>query len=212
MEGKAIKIKVCGMRDESNIRELVRLQPDYMGFIFYGPSPRFVGEDLNPSVLEYIPGSISRVGVFVNAYKDYILQKTNLYALNLIQLHGGESPEFCRELSDTGMSVIKVFHVGAEFDFNTINPFKPWCRYFLFDTNCSSYGGSGRKFQWDIFKKYDNEIPIFLSGGIGVGDSGFIRELGYLNVHAVDINSRFEKSPGIKNIPEIRKFIKELKS
>jgi phosphoribosylanthranilate isomerase len=212
MEGKAIKIKVCGMRDKSNIRELVRVHPDYIGFIFYGASPRFVGEDLNPSVLDYIPESISRVGVFVNADKDYILQKINLYALKFIQLHGGESPAFCREMSDEGIAVIKAFHIGAEFDFNTVNPFKPWCKYFLFDTKCSSFGGSGRKFQWDIFEKYDNEIPVFLSGGIGVDDTGLIRELDYLNLHAVDINSRFEKSQGIKNIQEIRKFIRELKS
>lgn len=212
MKGMRIKVKVCGMRDESNIRKLVRLQPDYIGFIFYGSSPRFVGENFNPSIVDNIPESISRVGVFVNADRDYILQKSDLYGLKLIQLHGGEPPDFCRDMSDEGISVIKAFHIGAEFDFSTVNPFKSWCKYFLFDTKCSSFGGSGRKFQWDIFEKYDNEIPVFLSGGIGADDSGPIRELDCLNLHAVDINSRFEKSPGIKNIPEIRKFIRELKS
>jgi phosphoribosylanthranilate isomerase len=212
MKGKVIKVKVCGMRDESNIRELVALHPDYMGFIFYGPSPRFVGEDFNPAVLDYIPESIGRVGVFVDAGREYILKKINIYALKFIQLHGGEPPEFCREMSGEGILVIKAFQVGSDFDFNIVNPFKPWCKYFLFDTKCSSFGGSGSKFQWDIFEKYDNEIPVFLSGGIGADDSGLIRELDYLNLHAVDINSRFEKSPGIKNIQEIRKFIRELKS
>jgi phosphoribosylanthranilate isomerase len=212
MKGKAIKVKVCGMRDESNIRELVALDPDYMGFIFYSPSPRSVGEDFDPSIMDHIPESIIRVGVFVNAGSEYILRKSGLYGLKFIQLHGAESPGCCRELSDAGMSVIKVFHVGAEFDFNTVNPFKPFCKYFLFDTKCISFGGSSNKFQWNILRKYDNKIPVFLSGGIGADDTGLIMGLDFLNLHAVDINSRFEKSPGIKNIKQIRKFIRELKS
>lgn len=199
------------MRDESNIRELVKVHPDYIGFIFYSKSERFVGENFNLKVLDYLPESIYKVGVFVKASKDYILEKLNTFRLDLIQFHGGESPEFCRDLHDKGIPIIKVFSVNEEFDFNVINPFKAYCKYFMFDTECSTYGGSSMKYNWNIFNRYDNEKPFFLSGGIGLEDSDSIKELKNLNIHAVDINSRFEKEPGLKDISKIRKFIKNLK-
>jgi len=200
------------MRDKSNIRDLVKVHPDYIGFIFYSGSERFVGNNFNLRILNYIPESINKVGVFVKAGKDYILEKTDIFGLNLIQLHGGESPEFCRELSHNGIPVIKVFSINEGFDFNSINPFKPFCKYFMFDTECKTYGGSSRKFDWDSLSQYDNEKPVFLSGGIGPGDADSIKELNNLNIHAVDINSRFEKEPGLKDISKIAKFIKKIKS
>ena len=212
MNCKTMNIKVCGMRDESNIRELVEIHPDYIGFIFYRGSKRFIGENFNLRILDYIPESICKVGVFVNAGKNNILEKSKLFGLKLIQLHGGEPVELCRELINAGISVIKVFSVNEEFDFNTINPFKPYCKFFMFDTECNTFGGSSKKFNWDILRKYDNERPVFLSGGIGDEDAGLIKELDYLNIHAVDINSRFEKEPGIKDILKIGQFIKKLKS
>jgi phosphoribosylanthranilate isomerase len=212
MDHKNINIKVCGMRDESNIRELVKIHPDYIGFIFYSGSERFVGDNFNLRILDYIPESINKVGVFVKAGKDYILEKINIFGLNLIQLHGGESSAFCRELSHTGIPIIKVFSINDGFNFNSINPFKPFCKYFMFDTECKTYGGSSRKFDWDSLSQYDNEKPVFLSGGIGPEDADSIKELNNLNIHAVDINSRFEKSPGLKDISKIRKFIKKIKS
>jgi phosphoribosylanthranilate isomerase len=212
MDSKTINIKVCGMREVSNIRELVKVHPDYMGFIFYRESKRFIGEDFISGILDNIPESICKVGVFVNAGKDYILEKSELFGLKLIQLHGSEPVTACMELFNAGISVIKVFHVDDEFNFDTINPFKPYCKYFLFDTKCSTFGGSSEKFNWDILRKYDNEKPVFLSGGIGDADARLIKQLNYLNIHAVDINSRFEKEPGIKDISKIRKFIKEFKS
>jgi len=212
MKCKVINIKVCGMRDESNIKDLVKVNPDYIGFIFYPGSKRFIGEDFNLKILDYIPDSISKVGVFVNAGREYILEKSRLFGLALIQLHGDESAGFCRELFDTGFSVIKAFYVNEEFNFETINPFKPFCKYFLFDTKCSTFGGSSKKFNWDILRVYDNEKPVFLSGGIGGEDAGLIKQLDFLNIHAIDINSRFEKKPGLKDISKIRKFIKEFKS
>ncbi len=199
------------MRDESNILELAGVHPDYIGFIFYPESERFVGENFNPGILEHIPESINKVGVFVKASKEYILEKLNIFRLNLVQLHGGESSEFCRELSSIGIPVIKVFSVIEEFNFNTTNPFKAYCKYFMFDTQCTTYGGSSMKYNWNILSGYDNEKPFFLSGGIGPEDIGSIRDLKDLNIHAVDINSRFEKKPGLKDISKIRKFIKNLK-
>ena len=212
MDNKNINIKVCGMRDESNIRDLVKVHPDYIGFIFYSGSERFVGDSFNSGILDYIPESIKKVGVFVKAGKDYILGKTDIFGLNLIQLHGGESSEFCRELSHRGIPIIKVFSINEEFNFNSINPFKPFCKYFMFDTECKTYGGSSRKFDWDSLSQYDNEIPVFLSGGIGPEDADSIKGLKNLNIHAVDINSRFEKAPALKDISLIREFIKKIKS
>ena len=200
------------MRDASNIRDLVKVHPDYIGFIFYSGSERFVGDDFDLGILDYLPESIKRVGVFVKAGRNYILEKTDTFQLSLIQLHGGESSAFCRELSNTGIPIIKVFSINEEFNFNSINPFKPFCKYFMFDTECKTYGGSSRKFDWDSLSQYDNEKPVFLSGGIGPGDADSIKELNNLNIHAVDINSRFEKEPGLKDISKIAKFIKKIKS
>ncbi len=207
-----IKIKVCGMRDESNIKALVKVNPDYIGFIFYSGSERYVGDNFDTGILDFIPDSIYRVGVFVNADKNYVFEKVKAFGLNLIQLHGGESADFCRELSHDGIPVIKVFGINEGFDFNSVIPFKPFCKYFMFDTECRTYGGSSRKFDWDSLNKYDNEKPVFLSGGIGPEDADSINGLYNLNIHAVDINSRFEKAPGLKDISQVRKFIKKIKS
>jgi phosphoribosylanthranilate isomerase len=212
MGHKNIKIKVCGMRDESNIRELVGIHPDYIGFIFYSGSERYVGNNFDKGILDYIPDSIYKVGVFVKADKNYIIERTKTYGLNLIQLHGGESAEFCREVSHNGIPIIKVFSINEGFDFNSVIPFKQFCKYFMFDTECRTYGGSSRKFNWDSLNQYDNEKPVFLSGGIGPEDADSVKELDNLNIHAVDINSRFEKAPGLKDISQIRKFIKNIKS
>lgn len=212
MKHRNINIKVCGMRDVSNIRNLVKLHPDYIGFIFYSGSERFVGDNFDLGILDYIPESIKRVGVFVKAGKDYILDKTDTFGLSLIQLHGGESSAFCRELSHTGIPIIKVFSINEGFNFDSINPFKPSCKYFMFDTECKTYGGSSRKFNWNSLSQYDNEKPVFLSGGIGPEDADPIKELNNLNIHAVDINSRFEEAPGLKNISKIAEFIKKIKS
>jgi phosphoribosylanthranilate isomerase len=212
MNIEKINIKVCGMRDESNIRELVKIHPDYIGFIFYSGSERFAGDNFDLRILEYIPESINKVGVFVKADIDYIFEKINTFGLNLIQLHGGESSEFCRELSHSGIPVIKVFSINEGFNFKSVNPFKAFCNYFMFDTECRTYGGSSRKFDWDRLNQYDNEKPVFLSGGIGPEDADSIKNLGNLNIHAVDINSRFEKEPGLKDILKIRKFIEKIKS
>jgi len=192
MNFKKINIKVCGMRDETNIKELVKISPDYIGFNFYPESQRYIGEDFDPGISCNIPENISKVGVFVNAGKDSIVQKHKMFKLNLIQLHGCETADFCRQLFIQGIHVIKVFNV-------------------LFDTKCKTYGGSGRKFNWDILQGYNNEIPVLLSGGIDIDDINSIKNIKNVNICAVDINSRFETEPGIKDIFKIKKFIQKLK-
>jgi phosphoribosylanthranilate isomerase len=211
MSAKNLNIKVCGMRDETNIKELVGISPDYIGFNFYPQSLRYTGAEFDPGITDNIPENIGKVGIFVNAGKNDIVTKHKVYGLNFVQLHGGEPVDLCRQLFNRGIQVIKVFNVDEEFDFYSLKPFKPYCEYFLFDTKCKTYGGSGKKFNWDILKDYDNEKPVFLSGGIDIDDISSIKNIKNINICAVDINSRFETEPGIKDIIKIKKFIQRLK-
>lgn len=202
-----LKLKVCGMRDPENIAALSQIQPDYIGFIFYEPSKRFVGEtfmffDLDPN--------IQRVGVFVDASEEYIMKKTVKYFLNAVQLHGNESVELCQNLHARGVSVIKVFSVGESFDFNLLEPYKPYVDFFLFDTKGKEHGGNGVTFDWSVLRNYDGEKPFFLSGGIGLEEITQIAAFDWagLNLYALDVNSRFETAPGFKNIELLQKMIK----
>ena len=161
----SLRIKVCGLRD--NLAEVAALQPDYIGIIFYRKSPRFVEEDF---VLPELPDSVKKVGVFVNAAMDYVLEKIERYGLDLVQLHGDESPEFCGELQKKGIGVIKAFPVDEAFDFSRLDAHVDSTDYFLFDTKTPAYGGSGKQFDWNLLEKYQFNHPYFLSGGIGLED------------------------------------------
>jgi phosphoribosylanthranilate isomerase len=204
----SLKLKVCGMRDSSNIAELAGLKPDFMGFIFYPPSKRFAGE-LDEKALAELGNEIKRVGVFVNAPVNEIIEKVKKYRLDAVQLHGDEMPEVCSILKENGLTVIKVFSVADTLPEN-LNEYKPYVDYFLFDTKTEGYGGSGKKFSWEVLKDYDNEIPLILSGGIGPDSADEIRNLKGLNLYGVDINSRFETEPGLKDVKLVEDFKKKL--
>lgn len=204
-----MKLKVCGMRDSQNIRELVMLKPDYIGFIFYSGSPRNVGEVLSRAVLQEIPKEIKKVGVFVDPSLHEIKWQIKTYGLDAIQLHGDETPEFAAEVKALGIEVIKAFSIGNEdFDAAQLEPYKKHVDFFLFDTRSKLKGGSGEAFDWTRLKDYDNEISFFLSGGLSLKNIGNLKELKGLNIHAIDVNSRFEISPGMKDL----EMIKELKN
>lgn len=207
----AFKIKVCGMRQPDNIRDVASCNPDYLGFIFYDKSKRFVGEEFETEVLTGINPSIKKVGVFVNHSTSYIENKIEKYGLSLIQLHGDESVEQCKELKSKGYTIVKVFQVDNDFDFRVIEPYKKQIDYFLFDTKSEGYGGTGKKFDWSIFDRYDNEVPLFLSGGLDIESIEEIKKLSKLNIHALDINSKFEVEAGRKDVDLIKKFIKLVK-
>ena len=207
----AFKIKVCGMTQPDNIRDVASCNPDYLGFIFYDKSKRFVGEELETEVLNGINPSIKKVGVFVNHSTLYIENKIKKYGLSLIQLHGDESVEQCKELKSKGYTIVKVFQVDNDFDFRVIEPYKKQVDYFLFDTKSEGYGGTGKKFDWSIFDRYDNEVPLFLSGGLDIESIEEIKKLSKLNIHALDINSKFEVEAGKKDVDLIKKFIKLVK-
>ncbi len=200
------------MKHDENIRNLVELQPDYIGFIFYAKSKRFVGEDFNESFVNQIPENIQKVGVFVDADIEYVMQKVEKYKLDLVQLHGKESVDYCKVLKSKNVSITKFFPVSTHFDFSVVNNYKPYCNYFLFDTSTEGYGGSGVKFDWHILEKYDNDIPFFLSGGIDSYDLPKIKSLTNLNIHAIDINSRFEIEAGLKDIQKVKDFIIQLRN
>ncbi len=200
-----MKLKICGLKYSDNIREIVKYSPDYLGFIFYENSKRFVGQELDRVVLNSIDSGIKKVGVFVNATEEVILQKVNEYNLDFVQLHGDESPAFCKQINKD-VKIIKAFGVNGEFDFLKLNEFKSSIEYFLFDTKTPEHGGSGKQFNWNILKKYDNEIPFFLSGGIDITDIDSILQLNKLNIYAIDVNSKFEIEPGLKDINKIKKL------
>ncbi len=206
------KVKVCGMRDSHNIDAIAKLKPDYMGFIFYPKSPRFLGDDYNASALGRIPKTIKKTGVFVNATEDEIAETIVKFDLQAAQLHGNESPDLCSKVKAMNVEVIKAFQVGEDFDFDVLNPYNGVCDYFLFDTKTKHYGGSGHKFDWKILDKYDNDIPVFLSGGISIDDVEDVKKLQHLNIYAVDINSKFEVEPALKNVEMVSEFMTKLKN
>lgn len=217
-----MKVKVCGLREPDNIQRLAELPIDLMGFIFYPKSPRYVGEgtelaqwlEKNEEELE----GISRVGVFVNSEVDIILNAVHDYRLDYVQLHGNESPEYCRELqtywtisSMRSAQLIKAFQVDENFDFTTTQPYERLCRYLLFDTKSPEYGGSGKQFDWKVLHQYMGITPYFLSGGIDPDSVQEIRKLNFKQLEGVDINSRFESEPGVKDIKKIAAFMEQLK-
>ncbi len=199
------KLKVCGMKYPDNIKQLAELEPDFMGFIFYDKSKRFINNSLNISELE-LNKSIKKVGIFVNSSVKKVQAIMQKHKLDFAQLHGDESPKFCKELKQSGIKITKAFQIDEDFDFSTLELYDAVCDYFLFDTKTKLYGGSGKKFNWKILEKYDNKKPFFLSGGIDLDDIDGIKKLQHLNIIAIDINSKFEISSAMKDIEKIKKF------
>ncbi len=202
------KLKVCGMKYSDNIRQLVEIKPDFIGFIFYKKSKRFV-DNLDIKSLK-IPKSIKIVGVFVNSTIEEVLEKVKLYKLDYVQLHGDESAKFCLKLKHAGIKITKAFQIDEDFNFAILTDYESVCDYFLFDTKTKLYGGSGKKFNWQVLKKYNNKKPFFLSGGIDIPDVDEIRKLKHLNIYSIDVNSKFENSPGLKDIDKIERFMKSM--
>lgn len=200
-----ISIKICGMRDPENIVEVASLRPQYMGFIFYPKSPRFVGA--NFVIPPNVPSYIKRVGVFVNETSPVILEKSKALSLDFVQLHGGESAEQCAELKEAGLGIVKVFSIADDFDFNVTRAYKKAADYFLFDTKGKYHGGNAKPFNWKVLADYDQEIPFFLSGGLSPENLNSLGDLLKMNLHALDLNSGVEKHPGMKDVEKIRTIV-----
>ena len=206
---RELAIKVCGMRDYENIKSLAELQPDFMGFIFYEKSPRNANHILDENLLNSLPQDINKVGVFVNAHLEEILEKAEKYGFTHVQLHGKESPDFCKTVQVEGFKVIKAFSISEEFDFETLNAYAGTVDYYLFDTKGKSEGGNGIKFNWDLITNLKPEAPFFLSGGLELQDAEAIKALQQKNraLFAIDINSKFELQPGLKDLNKINSLI-----
>ncbi len=202
-----MKIKVCGLRDAENLRQIADLNPDFVGFIFYDQSPRFVGEDLDEEAVKALPRSILKVGVFVNASPDYILRSVKKYNFQYVQLHGNETPDYCRSLRNRGINIIKAFRVDSSFNFSMLNNFKAQCDFFLFDAKGDQPGGNGVTFDWTILERYDNEKPFFISGGIGLDNLDQLSQLKGMKLYGVDVNSQVETAPGLKDVLKIKELI-----
>lgn len=209
-----VNIKVCGMKHADNVSAVSELPIDLIGLIFYGKSPRNVaGEDQQLiDNLESI--SQEKVGVFVNAEISFVLEKVGNYRLDYIQLHGDESPEYCADLKSIWptIKIIKAFAVDADFDFSCTKPYEPFCDLFLFDTKGINRGGNGLAFDWNLLNNYKGETSFLLSGGIGLENVAEVSKIFFPKMAGVDLNSRFEVEPGLKDVEKLKEFISKIKA
>lgn len=205
-------VKVCGMYRQENVLHLIQqAAPDLMGMIFYEKSPRFVEQEgANPSFFKALP--IRKVGVFVNADLPYILQKIEQYGLEFVQLHGDENLQFITDLrAASPIKIIKVVRVGDTVDWQELKEFESSVDMFLFDTQTEKFGGSGKQFNWSILDRYPLSRDFILSGGVNSDSLGTIQVLAVKmpRLVGVDINSKFESQPGIKDIEKIKSFVQD---
>ena len=196
-------VKVCGMRDEENIRQVEALGIDLMGFIFWPRSSRYVAE--RPS---YLPTRCKHVGVFVDEEIETLKRIADDYALDVIQLHGHETPAYVAQLQ--GRSVIKAFNVATAADFVQTKDYAGLADYFLFDTKGKAVGGNGEKFDWSVLDDYTSDTPFLLSGGIGPDDAERVKAFRHPRCIGIDLNSRFELSPALKDINKLQDFLNAL--
>lgn len=198
-----------------NIAEVAKLQPDYLGFIFYDKSPRYLHGEIPK-----LPSETKKVGVFVNASIEEVSEKIKQYDLDVVQLHGEETPEYCLDLKlrcqtelievpmQNHFSIWKVFSIKESFDFEVLEPYEAVVDKFLFDTKGKEKGGNGYTFNWNVLKDYPSEKQFILSGGIGLPEIDSVKKIlkTKLPIYAIDVNSRFETDPGLKKIGDLEKF------
>lgn len=210
-----MRIKVCGNTQLSQVYELDEMGVEFAGFIFYHKSPRYVVGRIGEEALKKAKLKINKVGVFVNAEYDEVMNYVEQYGLYMAQLHGDESPRLCERISEQ-VPTIKVFRIkeGDNIDWK-IREYRNVSDLFLFDTDWFSYGGSGKKFDWNILDEARINKPFLLSGGIGIEDAGALQSFAAgkhgENLFAVDVNSKLESSPGVKDMEKVRKFVEALR-
>jgi phosphoribosylanthranilate isomerase len=205
-------IKVCGMHQEENVFQLIQhASPDLMGLIFYEKSPRFVEQErVEPGFFKSL--AVQKVGVFVNADLEYVLQKAEAYSLAFVQLHGDEDLDYVTRLrSSSPIKIVKVVRVGDEVDWQALRELEAVVDFFLFDTQTEKFGGSGKQFDWSILERYPFQKDFLLSGGVNSASLGTIQALAIKQPHliGVDINSKFENESGLKDINKIKAFVEQ---
>jgi len=196
------------MKFTQNREAVEALDVDLLGYIFYAPSKRFVGDLPDAGLFQ---SEKPKVGVFVDENAFEILGLAKNFDFEYVQLHGKENPKTCGILKNQGLKVLKAFSMDVKFNFSATEPYEGVVDYFLFDTKTKHHGGSGKKFNWEILEKYKGETPFFLSGGIGPDDAENIKQISHTKLAGVDLNSGFEDDPGLKNIEKLKQFIIELK-
>ncbi|WP_338378777.1 phosphoribosylanthranilate isomerase [uncultured Flavobacterium sp.] len=207
---KNIRLKICGMKYSENIQEIAALKPDYLGFIFWDKSSR----KFELKELPKLDSNIKKVGVFVDPSLEEIQNKIKTFQLDVIQLHGKESVDYCANLKNEKVEIIKAFSINNDFDFNQLKAYENVVDFFLFDTKGKLPGGNGTTFDWQVLENYNLQKPFFLSGGIGLTEINKIQEFVDSELskycYAIDVNSRFETEPGLKNKIDLEKFKKLL--
>lgn len=204
-------VKICGLRHAQNLLEISQLPgPDWVGFIFYGRSPRCAEPMLDAGFAQKFP--LRKAGVFVNESPDVMVEKATQFGLDALQLHGSESPEICLEMRRRlpGLEIWKAFSVGENFDFQQVAVFGDCCDKFLFDAKGPAPGGNGTTFDWRLLENYRSETPFWLSGGIGPEHAEILKNYQHPHLAGLDLNSRFELEPGLKNVAALRDFLTKL--
>ena len=199
------------MRQPENISALLSLKPDYIGFIFYPGSSRYVGS-IDQEVLGSIPATVKKTGVFVNSTEEEISDKINSFGLNAVQLHGNEQPAICETFKAKGIAVLKAFVIDESFSFSSLQDYRQVVDYFLFDTKTLQHGGSGKSFNWSLLQNYNLDVPYFLSGGLDAENIRQALKIEDERFYAVDLNSRFEIKPGLKDIQKLESIINKIRN
>lgn len=210
-----MNIKVCGITQLKQLQQLEALNIDYAGLIFYKDSPRYMGDKISGKEIKEADFDIKKVGVFVNPSYSELLDAIDEYGLDIVQLHGNETPEMCEELS-AEVEVIKAFRIAGDVSIDIdemVMPYDAACDFYLFDTAGlkESFGGTGQQFDWSILKKAKIEKPFFLSGGIGPDDAQKVKAFKHPDFFAIDVNSKFETAPGVKDMAALLKFLQAFK-
>ena len=203
-------VKVCGMREPDNVKQVAQLGVDMMGFIFYPKSPRYASQVVARSDADR---NVCRVGVFVNDSVSTMLDKIHSFSLNAVQMHGNESRQLCEQLREArgDMKIIKAISVSTAGDIQKYKEYVGAVDYFLFDTKCKTVGGSGEQFDWQVLQQYDGETPFLLSGGIGPEDVERLKAFQHPKCIGIDLNSKFEIEPALKDVEKLRKFLLKVK-
>ncbi len=192
------------MRDPENIREVAKLKPDFMGFIFYPPSPRYVSSNSDFPYDELL--NICTVGVFVNELPECIADTVKRFNLKAVQLHGNETPDFCKSMKERGLVVLKAISIETADDLKKASGYAKVVDYIVLDTKTKAHGGSGRKFNWQFLEAYAADVPFLLGGGIAPEDVSLIKSIHHSKMAGLDLNSRFECEPGIKDLQQLKLF------
>jgi phosphoribosylanthranilate isomerase len=206
-----MRIKICGMREAGNLLAIADLNPDFLGFIFYEKSARYVREVLAADVVRSLPQSICKVGVFVDADLAEVLAMSTMYNLDYVQLHGHETVAYCQQAQAAGLRLIKAFAVDKDFDFSQLAAYEPFCAHFLFDTKGELPGGNGTAFDWSVLAGYSGGVSFFLSGGLGPNNVAALRQFRHPQLYGVDLNSQLETAPGLKNVEATYHLLADLR-